>query len=101
MTLEGLPRVRHRQGAVDSTSIHHGAHRRWWQVRIPMLKVTGADGSIQNVSSNKEKGEVLHHMFFPDKPTGLYTPHDPEYPDWVDYNFQPLMAQLRCCIVRL
>ena len=71
------------------------------KVHIPTLKVAGADSSVQDVSSNEEKGEVLHHMFFPDKPTGSYTPHDPEYPDQVDYNFQPLIAQLRCCIVRL
>ena len=71
------------------------------KAHIPTLKVTSEDGTIRDVSSNKEKSRVLHHIFFPGKPVGNHTLPDPEYPNRVNYSFCPSMAQLRQCIVRL
>ena len=51
------------------------------KARIPTLQVTGENGMTRNMVSNKEKSEVLRHMFFPAKPVSSLLPEDTEYPD--------------------
>ena len=40
-------------------------------------------------------------MFFLAKPVGVLVLPDVDYPTWVKYSFQPSLAQLRCCVMRL
>ena len=47
--------------------------------RIPMLKVTRADGTTSEVTTNEEKATAFHRSFFPPKPAAMGVPDDPEY----------------------
>ena len=64
------------------------------KARILTLQVVGENGMTRNVDSNKEKSEVLRHMFFPAKPVSSLLPEGAKYPNRVTYSFWPSMAQL-------
>ena len=68
---------------------------------IPTLKTVSGDGTRNDVSTNEEKGDVLHQLFFPERPPGSHIPHEPLYPDRIRYSFRPSLTQLCQCIARL
>src|SRR6266481_1474502 len=71
------------------------------KARIPTLKTVSVDGTRNDVSTNEEKGDVLHQLFFPEWPPGSHIPHEPLYPNRIRYSFWPSLTQLHWCISRL
>ena len=71
------------------------------KARIPTLWTKELDGTVSSIASNEEKGVVLCHMFFPAKPAHSLIPPGAEYLEHVAYQFQPSLAQLKCCVSRL
>src|SRR6266481_890125 len=66
-----------------------------------MLKTVSGDGTRNDISTNEEKGNVLHQLLFPERPPGSHILHELLYPDRIRYSFRPSLTQLCWCIARL
>jgi ribonuclease HI len=51
------------------------------KTRIPTLKATGADGEMQEATTNQEKSDMLLNAFFPPPPELTSVPQDYRYPN--------------------
>lgn len=51
------------------------------QTRIPILKMVGRDGTIQEANTNENKAKMLAEAFFPPKPAASMVPQGYNYPD--------------------
>ena len=61
---------------------------------IPTLKVPWPDDVTAKATTNEAKAAVFSQSFFPQKPTMMSLPDEPNYPPWVKYKFRLMESRL-------